>query len=143
MKKLLVSIAAFAAMTASASAAVTTYECKFRRSNDGWVSEKTYVSVDTSARKAAVLDGFAYLYNDKTPVGAKFKQTSNGKYRITWVVKNVTGGSQNTSVRLTSTMRLDPRALDAYVTVNLSGPYVNTPRANGKCQVVKGRSLLG
>ena len=142
MKKLLVSIAAFAAMTASASAAVTTYECRFDSSTDGFVSNVAYVSVDAAAKRAAVLDGFAYRYNDERPVQAKFKQLNNGKYRVVWVVDDVPTSNSN-GLRITSTLRLDPKSLDAYVTANLSGAAVNTPRARGRCAVVSGRSLLG
>ncbi|MEL7081835.1 MAG: hypothetical protein AAGK82_10545 [Pseudomonadota bacterium] len=142
MKKLLLGIAALAATAASVSAAVTTYECRFGSSADGFISKLAYVSVDATARRAAVLDGFAYRYNNERPVPAKFKQLNNGRYRVVWAVDDVPTSASN-AIRITSTLRLDPKSLDAYVTANLSGAAVNTPRARGKCAVVQGRSLLG
>ncbi|MEM9550857.1 MAG: hypothetical protein AAGA05_06765 [Pseudomonadota bacterium] len=139
MKKLLLILASLIVFPMAASAQGVTYECELSNNESyGWISPKMIVSVDPDKNAAAVLDAYIYRQHEH-PIPVEFRQTRNGLYKLKWSLSAVPAAARTIKASWSAT--LDPKSQVIRAHAILNG-YDNRPSGQGRCKVVKSKTLL-
>jgi hypothetical protein len=114
-----------------ASAAEQVFDCTLRATTRGsWVGDRAIFWIDVEQGKARVLDGVVdHVFGEAIP--ADLEDRGNGKYAISWVVKEAPGQKGVTRVNYSAFLKTN----SGKVTINALLPtYDNTSSGRGKCR---------
>ncbi|MVO14884.1 hypothetical protein [Parasedimentitalea huanghaiensis] len=120
---------------------VVSYDCALKGwENKGWIPERVLFSVEAEKGNARVYDGLVEHAKGR-PIAADIKSLKSGKYRLNWKLNLPSDGAGDIRVNYTAT--IDPSSL----TFNLRAKFPmvnasNNPRGDGRCQIMKGKTLF-
>ncbi|MDA7963336.1 hypothetical protein [Ruegeria sp.] len=134
IKKLSFATGLFFALTNTAMADLTIYDCTPYNIEKqyGWISERIIVIVDEETKSASVLDGYIQ-YVHKEPIAVSYSELKNGKFRVQWSVSGIpVRGNAKGSASWSATV--SPSKAEMQVRATVAG-FDNRPRGHGKCEV--------
>ncbi|SPJ29573.1 hypothetical protein [Falsiruegeria mediterranea] len=128
-------------------AAEQEYHCKYGvRSKSGWVPEEAVYVIDLDEKKAVAFDSHIKFSNE-TPMQAKFRQRTNGEYKLAWNLKSMPSrrkrtvegmvlNDYETTIDAHYQAWLNPKTMAVKMRVSV-GRTTDTINGKGSCKLVK------
>ncbi len=115
-------------------AAPVVYECKFKKSSDGWIQETITARIDSKTGAVDVFDRIVSQTNNGKPVAGQYKKTNNGRLRVKWDLKDLET-TQISRVRTSWTLTINPNDMSAMAVARLDVGGSSSRR--GACKIIQ------